>query len=81
MPHALGSLALRLRIVATALCAAVAAPASAQWTTAPVTAPGVQYRTFSSAAAGTTVSFHIYLPPAYANEPNRRFPVLYWLHG
>lgn len=84
MPHAPGvhgSLALRLRIVATALCATVAAPASAQWTTAPVTAPGVQYRTFSSAAAGTTVSFHIYLPPAYANEPNRRFPVLYWLHG
>ena len=84
MPRAasvLGPLALRLRVVAAALCAAVAAPASAQWTTAPVTAPGVQYRTFSSAAAGTTVSFHIYLPPAYANEPNRRFPVLYWLHG
>ena len=77
----LGPLALRLRVVAVALCAAVAGPASAQWTTAPVTAPGVQYRTFSSAAAGTTVSFHIYLPPAYANEPNRRFPVLYWLHG
>jgi enterochelin esterase-like enzyme len=84
MPHArgvLGSLSLGLRIVAATLCAAVACPASAQWTTAPVTAPGVQYRTFSSASAGTTVSFHIYLPPAYANEPNRRFPVLYWLHG
>ena len=84
MPHTpcvLVPLALRLRVVAVALGAAVAAPASAQWTTAPVTAPGVQYRTFSSAAAGTTVSFHIYLPPAYANEPNRRFPVLYWLHG
>lgn len=84
MPHArdrLGSLAFRLHVVAAALCAAVAGPAVAQWTTPPVTAPGVQYRTFSSAAAGTTVSFHIYLPPAYANEPNRRFPVLYWLHG
>ncbi len=84
MPHArgvLGPLALRLLVAAVALGAAVAAPASAQWTTAPVTAPGVQYRTFSSAAAGATVSFHIYLPPAYANERNRRFPVLYWLHG
>ncbi|MFM7134013.1 MAG: alpha/beta hydrolase, partial [Planctomycetota bacterium] len=76
-----GPLALRLRVVAAALCACVAATASAQWTTAPVTAPGVQYRTFTSAAAGTTVSFHIYLPPAYASEPDRRFPVLYWLHG
>ena len=84
MPHArqvFRPLALRLRVAAVALGAAVAAPASAQWTTAPVTAPGVQYRTFSSAAAGTTVSFHIYLPPAYASERNRRFPVLYWLHG
>jgi enterochelin esterase-like enzyme len=84
MPHArgvLGPLALRLLVAAVALGAAVAAPASAQWTTAPVTAPGVQYRTFSSAAAGATVSFHVYLPPAYANERNRRFPVLYWLHG
>ena len=60
---------------------ASAGSAAAQWTTPPVTAPGLQYRTFSSAAAGTTVSFHIYLPPAYANQPSRRFPVLYWLHG
>ena len=71
-----------LRAAAGALCLLTAGgAASAQWTTAPVTAPGVQYRTFSSAAAGATVSFHIYLPPDYANEPNRRFPVLYWLHG
>ena len=55
--------------------------ASAQWTTAPVVAPGLEYRTFASAAAQATVSFHIYLPPAYANQPTRRFPVLYWLHG
>ena len=27
------------------------------------------------------VSFHIYAPPAYAADPNRRFPVVYWLHG
>ncbi|MBY0311033.1 MAG: esterase family protein [Phycisphaerales bacterium] len=58
-----------------------AAPALAQWTTTPVTAPRVQYRTFQSAAANTTVSFHIYTPPAYDLQPTRRFPVLYWLHG
>lgn len=23
----------------------------------------------------------VYLPPSYAKEPHRRFPVLYWLHG
>jgi hypothetical protein len=31
-------------------------PAYAQWTTQPVTAPRVQYRTFQSTAAGATVS-------------------------
>ena len=84
MPHArgvLGPLALRLLVAAVALGAAVAAPASAQWTTAPVSAPNLQYRTFSSAAAGTTVSYHIFVPPTYASQPNARFPVLYWLHG
>jgi enterochelin esterase-like enzyme len=55
--------------------------ASAQWTTAPLAAPGLEYRTFASASAQATVSFHVYLPPAYANQPTRRFPVLYWLHG
>jgi enterochelin esterase-like enzyme len=68
--------------VVAAACASIAAgAASAQWTTPPVQAPGLEYRTFSSATAGTTVSFHVYLPPAYAAQPNRRFPVLYWLHG
>jgi enterochelin esterase-like enzyme len=26
-------------------------------------------------------SYQLYLPPQYATEPDRRFPVLYWLHG
>jgi enterochelin esterase-like enzyme len=60
---------------------ALTGTARAQWTTPPVSAPGVEYRLFQSAAAGATVSFHVYLPPAYAAEPSRRFPVLYWLHG
>lgn len=72
-----------LLLLATALLSsgAVATAANAQWVTAPASAPGVEYRTFSSAAAGTTVSFHIFLPPQYGSEPTRRFPVLYWLHG
>jgi len=51
------------------------------WVTPPVTAPGVERRLFASDAAGTTVSYHVSLPPQYAAEPNRCFPVLYWLHG
>ncbi len=71
---------LSLRLATFALCLA-AAPALAQWTTQPSTAPNVAYHTFQSPAAQTTVSFHVYLPPAYQAEPTRRFPVLYWLHG
>ena len=76
------SVARHVRALVAALAAAVCvAPASAQWTTPPVSAPNLEYRTFSSVTAGTTVSFHVFVPPAYAQQPNRRFPVLYWLHG
>jgi len=51
------------------------------WTTPPVSAPRVQYRTFPSTIARATVSYHVYTPPQYDNEAARRFPVLYWLHG
>ena len=71
-----------LESVAASACVAVAAArANAQWTTAPVSAPGVEYRLFQSAAAGTTVSFHVFVPPAYSTQATARFPVLYWLHG
>jgi enterochelin esterase-like enzyme len=46
-----------------------------------VHAPRVHFHTFDSAAAKAKVSFHLYTPPAYDTEPERRFPVLYWLHG
>jgi enterochelin esterase-like enzyme len=42
---------------------------------------GLSFHTFRSPAAGAEVSFHIYAPPAYAADPDRRFPVVYWLHG
>jgi enterochelin esterase-like enzyme len=66
---------------AVALVGLCAAKATAQWVTPAVTAPGVQQRVFFSPAAGTNVSYHVYTPPSYASQPNRRFPVLYWLHG
>ncbi|MDP2260444.1 MAG: alpha/beta hydrolase-fold protein [Caulobacter sp.] len=52
-----------------------------QWVTAAVKGPGLSFHTFQSRAAATEVSFHIYTPPAYAADPTRRFPVVYWLHG
>lgn len=55
--------------------------ARAQWTTPPVSAPGLQYRTFWSASAQATVSFHVFLPPAYTANPSESFPTIYWLHG
>jgi len=56
-------------------------PADIAWVTPEIKAPGVSYRTFESAAAKATVSYHVYTPPAYDREPERRFPVVYWLHG
>src|SRR6478752_1616744 len=44
-------------------------------------ANGAKYRTFSSKSAGGEVSYHIYLPPQHDEQPSRRFPVIYWLHG
>lgn len=52
-----------------------------RWVTEAVEAPGVEQHTFDSAAAGCPVSYHVYLPEDYGAEPERRFPVLYWLHG
>lgn len=51
------------------------------WKTPPMKAARVQYQTFESTAAKTTVSFHVYMPEAYDKDKDRRFPVLYWLHG
>ncbi|MCA9080630.1 MAG: hypothetical protein KDA58_08720, partial [Planctomycetaceae bacterium] len=42
---------------------------------------GVSHRTFPSQAAGRQVGYCIYLPPQYESEPDRRFPVIYNLHG
>jgi enterochelin esterase-like enzyme len=63
---------------------AVTTPADEQplaWTTPAVNAPRVQYRTFTSAAAQGTVSYHVYTPAQYDSGTTQRFPVLYWLHG
>ncbi len=42
--------------------------------------PGVEHRTFQSAAMKCAVGFNLYLPPGYAGS-DKRFPVVYYLHG
>lgn len=56
-------------------------PARSDWVTPVVEAPRVSYHTFDSGVAATRVSYHLYRPAAYEAEPDRRFPVVYWLHG
>ncbi len=40
-----------------------------------------QQRTFQSQAMSSEMSFDLYIPEAYEQEPERRFPIVYWLHG
>ena len=42
--------------------------------------PGVEHRTFHSASMETDVGYSILLPPGYPSS-ERRYPVVYWLHG
>ena len=56
-------------------------PAKGRWVTADAAVPGLQRRFFQSAAAGAAVSYHILLPPDGAGGAQRRYPVVYWLHG
>jgi endo-1,4-beta-xylanase len=43
--------------------------------------PGLRHGTIESTSMRRTVGFNIYLPSRYEKEPNRRFPVVYFLHG
>jgi enterochelin esterase-like enzyme len=53
-----------------------------QWVDANQGEPnGTKFRAFHSRAAGGDVSYLLYLPPQYDEQPTRRFPVIYWLHG
>lgn len=59
----------------------LSAPPKLEWVTTAVQAPRVSFHTFDSAAVGSKVSYHIYTPAVCEREPQRRFPVIYWLHG
>lgn len=74
-------------ILAGAACAQVqlaGAPARKhQWCNEPATPlpAGVTHHRFHSPSMKIDVGYSIYLPPAYAQDPAARFPVVYWLHG
>jgi enterochelin esterase-like enzyme len=59
-------------------------PAFAQqhvWVLPEIQAPRLQRVVFDSQVVGQPVSCYVFTPAAYEAEPERRFPVLYWLHG
>ena len=56
-------------------------PSELAWVSPEVIAPRVSFHTFDSAAAKAKVSYHLYTPAAYERETQKRFPVVYWLHG
>lgn len=43
--------------------------------------PGLRHGVIESTAMKRSVGYNIYLPPQYENEPTRRFPVVFFLHG
>lgn len=51
------------------------------WVTAAVRAPGLEQRVFYSPSVKSDVSYHVYTPDLYDSDNERRFPVIYWLHG
>src|SRR5262245_12851612 len=52
-----------------------------QWVKEPVEARHLHYKKFHSKAVGGEVSYLIYLPAGYEADAERRYPVMYWLHG
>ena len=53
------------------------------WVTSPVPElpANVTHHTFRSASMKRDVSYCLYLPPGYAKDKKRRYPVIYHLHG
>src|ERR1051325_7904447 len=41
----------------------------------------VEYKAFQSKLLGREIRYGVYLPPSYANSPDKKYPVLYFLHG
>lgn len=59
------------------------APEPFRWINAPKgdLPKGVSHHTYHSRAMDVEIGYCIYLPPSYAEETARRYPVVYYLHG
>ena len=68
-------------LFALASAISIAQAQSPSFVTPPARAPRVEFHTFESKAAKAKVCYHLYTPEIYDVEKDRRFPVLYWLHG
>ncbi len=51
------------------------------WMKPPVTAEHLHYESFKSREVAADVSYLIYIPGEYEAAGEKRFPVIYWLHG
>ena len=50
----------------------------------PISLPGgstIEFKSFDSQSLGMSERYSIFLPPSYAKDPSRTYPVLYFLHG
>src|SRR5262249_32843101 len=52
-----------------------------EWVRERIEARNSQYKTFRSNAISGDVSYFIYAPAEYEKNSDKRYPVMYWLHG
>jgi endo-1,4-beta-xylanase len=58
------------------------APAVPPWVVAPKSKqPFLEHHTFHSDSMNVEVGYNLYLPPGYAESRDRKYPVIFWLHG
>ncbi|MFT5469193.1 MAG: enterochelin esterase-like enzyme [Verrucomicrobiales bacterium] len=74
------------QISALILWLAAAGFSSAQWVKPPSAeavkaTPGLKHFVFESQVMKTEVGYNVVFPPSYESAPDKRYPVVYWLHG
>jgi len=78
-----------MRMIAAA-CLMLALPAASQdekvevppWVVPPKgKQPLLEHHTFHSDSMNVEVGYTLYLPPGYAESGDRKYPVIFWLHG
>lgn len=77
----MGEIVMKMKNCLTVLIIAAAAFSVALLTPARLLAAPPDKATFYSDALGTDKTYRIYLPPSYDKDANKRYPVVYLLHG